>query len=232
MVEENVILEKPKRNWWRIIRKTFFWLFGTAFFLLLSAILLVWIFEDEVKERIVSELNKYLATEIIVDGKNIELTIIKTFPNAAIEFNDVMAYEALKKEKKDTLFTAENISLQFNVMDIFNKNYTIKKVACNSIDLNLKVDSKGNPNFIIWKTDSSSSSNDSVSFKLEEVSLTNIKFKYRNKKLAQKIVANIDEASISGSFENEDYTLTSDGKIKVTELNFEKRNYLKNKKGG
>ncbi len=229
MVEENVILEKPKRNWWRIIRKTFFWLFGTAFFLLLSAILLVWIFEDEVKERIVSELNKYLATEIIVDGKNIELTIIKTFPNAAIEFNDVMAYEALKKEKKDTLFTAENISLQFNVMDIFNKNYTIKKVACNSIDLNLKVDSKGNPNFIIWKTDSSSSSNDSVSFKLEEVSLTNIKFKYRNKKLAQKIVANIDEASISGSFENEDYTLTSDGKIKVTELNFEKRNYLKNK---
>jgi AsmA protein len=129
----------------------------------------------------VGELNKNLNAEIKIDPQNIDLTVIRTFPNAAVDFKNVMCYEALKIEKRDTLFTAGRISLQFNILDLFNKKYNIKQIDLEDADLRLKVDKKGNENYIIWKTNEQDTSSAAVKFELEKINLDNIHFSYKNK---------------------------------------------------
>ena len=85
-------------------------------------------YEDEIKDAIIGELNTHLNSEIKVDPKNIDLTIISTFPNTAINFKEITCYEVTKNKNRDTLFFAEKISLQFNVMNIINENYSINYI--------------------------------------------------------------------------------------------------------
>jgi hypothetical protein len=44
---------------------------------------LVFIYEEEVVNLIIKELNKHLKTEVRIDPKNIDLTIVKSFPDCA-----------------------------------------------------------------------------------------------------------------------------------------------------
>ena len=86
--------------------------------MLVAAVSLVFIYEDEVKAVIIKELNKNLNAEIKLDTKNIDLTIIKTFPDCALEFKDVACMEAIKSEKRDTLVFAHSLQLKFDVKDL------------------------------------------------------------------------------------------------------------------
>src|ERR1700741_3149396 len=148
-------------NVFRVLLKTFMWIVVSLVVLLATAIALVFIYEDEVKEAMIGELNKHLNAEIKIDPENIDLTVVRSFPHASIEFKDALCYEALKKEKRDTLFTAKKISLQFSLFDLFNKHYNIKSVDLYSIDMRLRVNKKGAENYIIWKEDTTSAAGES-----------------------------------------------------------------------
>jgi len=114
----------------------------------------VYIYEEDVVKLIIKELNKYLKTEVRIDPKNIDLTIIKSFPNCAIEFKELTAMDAKEFKTDDTLLFAKRLALEFNIKDLFNKNYTIKKIELENAQCHLKVDKKGNANYIVWKSDS------------------------------------------------------------------------------
>ena len=87
----------------------------TLLILILGAALLIANFyEDEVKQVLVGQLNKRLATPVSV--KNIELSLIKKFPNASLVFTDVVVEsvnkaDSLSAEKlfKEPLFEAHSI---------------------------------------------------------------------------------------------------------------------------
>src|SRR5882724_4659587 len=133
------INQAPKKTSW-IIRFLwrFFIVFGILLLLLIvSGFVIGKYYQDEVKEYVISQLNKQLNTQIIVDGKNIDFTVLKNFPNASVDFKNVIALDAIQDKNKDTLFIAGKISLQFNIVDIFKKNYHIKKMEIN--DANLKI---------------------------------------------------------------------------------------------
>ncbi len=151
METPDVPIEKKKFNIFRFLFKTILWTIASVVFILGLAIALVFIYEDEVKEAMVGELNKHLNAEIKIEPKNIDLTVIRTFPNASIDFKGALCYEALQKEKRDTLFSAKRISLEFSLFDLFEKKYDIKTVELSGVDMRLKVDKKGNANYIIWK---------------------------------------------------------------------------------
>ena len=85
---------------------------------------LVLIYEEEVVNLIIKELNKHLKTEVRIDPKNIDLTIIKSFPDCALEFKELTAMDAKDFKSEDTLLYAKRLSLAFNIKDLFNKNYT------------------------------------------------------------------------------------------------------------
>ena len=83
---------------------------------------LVFVYKDAVIAVVIKELNKHLNAEVRIDPKNIDLTIIKSFPNCAIEFKELTAMEAKEFKSNDTLLFAKRLSLAFNIKDLFNKN--------------------------------------------------------------------------------------------------------------
>ena len=229
MMEQPIIEEKKKPRILRFILKFLLWIGISILALASTAVVLIFVYEDDVKAAMVSELNKNLNAEIKIDPQNIDLTIIRTFPNAAVDFRNVMCYEALKIEKRDTLFTAGRISLQFNILDLFNKKYNIKQIDLEDADLRLKVDKKGNENYIIWKTDNTDTTTAIVKFELEKINLDNIHFTYKNKQNKTKLNLSIKAAECAGKFNDDNYTLISAGNIYATNVFIKDKSYLQNK---
>jgi hypothetical protein len=191
---------------------------------------LVFIYEEEVVNLIIKELNKHLKTEIRIDPKNIDLTIIKSFPNCAIEFKELTAMDAEGFKTSDTLLQAKSLSLAFNIKDLFNKNYTIKKITLKDAQCHLKVDKKGNANYLVWKSDTTITESESLNFALENISLSNIELTYKNNKHKIKLNTSIKELHFKGKFNDDQYTLVSDGNTYVDLFEVADVKYLNNKK--
>jgi len=206
------------------------WIFGSIITLVFSSVLLLFIYEDEIKEAIIGELNTHLNAEIKIDPKNIDLTLISTFPNTAINFKEITCLEAIKNKNRDTLFFAEKIALQFNVMDIINEKYSINKIVFSGIDLRLKVNEYGENNYNIWKNKDTVSNNKSkVDFSLKDVELQNIKMAFINKKEKTKIILDIEDIFFKGDFKEINYNLKSKGKLFIKKFIYKQTNYANNK---
>lgn len=232
LMEQPEINSLPEKKFsiWRFIKRLVLGVVIGFIALVGISTLLVFIYEDDVKALIIKEFNKNLNAEVRIDPQNIDLTIIKSFPDCALEFKKLTVMEAIKAEKKDTLAYAESLSLAFNVKDLFNKNYTIKKITLNEANAFLKVDKKGNNNYTIWKTDTTQTqTNDSLAFALEKITLNKVFVNYKNSKQKIKFSTTVDELHFKGQFNNEDYTLSTDGKAFVDVFQIEKIKYLNNK---
>ena len=101
-----------------------------------------------------------------------------------MEFKDVTAQSAYKDSTNDSacpqnLFVAKNISLQFNIWNIINKNYTIKKLVLKGVTLNIFIDKNGKDNYHFWKEDTNAKSGD-VNFKLSQIAIENSDVNYIN----------------------------------------------------
>ncbi|MES2567254.1 MAG: AsmA-like C-terminal region-containing protein [Bacteroidota bacterium] len=190
---------------------------------------LVFIYEEEVVNLIITELNKHLKTEVRIDPKNINLTIIQSFPDCAIEFKDLTAMDSKEFESKDTLLYAKRLSLAFNIKDLFNKNYTVKKIELDQARCYLKVNNKGNANYLVWISEKEETSNDSLKFALEKIRLTNIDLIYKDSKHKIKLNTSIKELNFRGKFNENNYTLKSDGNAFVNLFQADKVKYLKDK---
>lgn len=197
--------------------------------MIITAVSLVFIYEDEVKSAIIGELNKNLKSEVKVEPGNIDLTFIKTFPKCALQFKDVLILEALEKKNRDTLIFANDIFLLFSLKDIWNKNYTISNIKIQKARCNLQIDKKGNPNYIFWKS-SEKSGGEKVNFKLSKIELAEIKLVYKN--AVQKIKTSVffDNSEFAGNFGDNDFTLEAKGKAAWDYLSIKKNQLIKNKK--
>ncbi len=184
-------------------------------------------YEDEVKNYILTEINNNLNTK--VDIEEINFSVFKKFPYASLEFKNVRADEVMEKKKKADLFKIKSIYFQFNIIDIIKKNYVIKKIAVENGFINLKIDKKGNDNFHFWKKDTSSVESP-FKVELSKLVFENISLSTVNdfKKLDFLIL--VDQLNLSGNFSEKDYTLKTDAKLLLQQLNSNNQKWIKNKK--
>lgn len=228
---ENEIPIVVKKPFYKKLFRFFVWSFISLFLLLGSGIVLVFIYEKEVKGIIIKELNKHLASEVRVSPDDIDLTFISSFPQCAMQFQNITAMEVSLQKIKDTLVFAESLSLKFDLKDIFNKKYNIKQISLKNAQCYFKVDKNGRPNYEIWKTEApGKTSNDSVNFKLEDIVLKNISVKYRNKLKRIKTDFVIEDLRFRGNFAEEVYEMAADGLLNISSVSVEKTSCLKNKK--
>lgn len=224
--------QSPKKKWniWRFLKRLIVTLVISIISLIGILVALVFIYEDDVVNLIIKELNKHLKTEVRIDPKNIDLTIIKSFPNCAIEFKELTAMDAAEFKSLDTLLYVKRLSLAFNIKDLFNKNYTIKKIELNDARCNLKVDAKGNANYNVWKLDTNIKTSESLKFALEKITLSNVELFYKDVKHKIKLKSSIKELYFKGKFSDDNYTLISNGNAFVDFFQVEKVKYLNEKK--
>lgn len=207
----------------------FFTIVISVLSLLIIGVTLVVIYEDDVKAIVIKELNKHLNAEVRVDPKNIDLTIIKSFPDCALEFKQLTIMESANIKDKDTLLYTESLSLGFNIKDLFSKRYNIKKIALGKGRADLVVDKKGNANYIVWKSDSTAKSNDSLAFALEKITLSDFVLNYKNSRARVKLESSIKHINFKGAFASSNYLLKADGKAFVSLFLVDKTEYIHHK---
>jgi len=176
---DNATIIKPQKRRlkaWKYIKRIL--LSILIFFLLLisSAIIIIYFNQDSIKKYIVDQINKQLATEIKV--KEVELSLFQKFPFVSLTFTDVTVKDAIKSANKGELLKAENVYLQFNIWDLYNKNYRIRKIEVKNGFVNLMVYSDGSDNYHFWKKDTVP--NKSFSFDLQKLAFDNVTIRYKN----------------------------------------------------
>src|ERR1700757_1206947 len=102
----NPINNQPKPKG-KIVKKILLWLFSICALLLIIPVLIVLIYQKEIKEQVVNELNKHLKVKVYINPDDIDFTILKTFPKAAVWFKNVTIMGSLPDVPNDTLLKAE-----------------------------------------------------------------------------------------------------------------------------
>jgi hypothetical protein len=147
--------------------------------LVLSGFLLVYFYEDAVKNYLLTEINKRL--NAVVQVKEIKFSVFDAFPLASLEFKDVSIKDAFPKKEQNqgVLFNAAHVYLSFDLMAVFNKKYTVKKISIRDGALNLKVDADGNDNYHFWKSNSDTAQTN-FKFGLEVFTMKDLTLNYSN----------------------------------------------------
>ncbi len=195
-----------------------------AIFVVISIIFST-LYESKIKAYIIQQINNSIATEI--DVKNVEFSVLKQFPYASLEFQKVTAKDAIKENRKGTLFSAQSIYLQFNIIDILNENYVIKTVKIEDGIVNLKIDKYGKDNYHFWKE--SGASENQLSIALEKLSLKGVTFyllnEYKNVDMSIEAVG----LSLSGNFSQDEFTLKTQANLMIHQINENEQSIIKNK---
>ncbi len=183
------------------------------------------LYEDKVKAYIIQQINNSVATEI--DVKEVKFSVFKQFPYASLEFQKVTAKEVINTNKKGTLFSAQSVFLQFNIIDILNENYIIKTVMVEDGIVNVKIDKNGDDNYHFWKE--SGSSDNQLSIELEKLSLKGVTFyllnEYKNIDMSIEAIG----LSLSGNFSKDEFTMDTQANLMIHQINENDLSVIKNK---
>ena len=218
---------KPKS---KKLKKVLLWLAGTLLVLLATPVSLVFLYQKEIKEQVVNELNKHLKVKVYINPDDIDFTIIKTFPKAAVWFKNVTIMGSLPDIQNDTLLKAESIYLLFDAKDIWNKKYVINQITVKNAALKILLNDLGEPNYEIWKTDKSLDAKEKkINFKLSKIVFSDFTFGYKNYQNKVKVTSNFKDVIFSGDFTNEAYELNLNAQGFISTLKSNKINYIKNK---
>jgi hypothetical protein len=193
------------------------------------SVLATYLFEDDIKDIAVAQLNKNLKTKVIIRGEDIELDLLSHFPQASLEFSDFVIKDRLSKT--DTLASAKLLSLQFNPLDLINGHYHIKRILLKDALVHVKVNVAGEANYDIWKTsaEQETSSKQKLDLDLKYIRLLRVQLTYDNRQSETGIATNIKDCSFSGSFKEEKYDMETRLDMQLRKLSVDNQSYASNK---
>ncbi|MBX7109065.1 MAG: AsmA-like C-terminal region-containing protein [Chitinophagales bacterium] len=194
--------------------------------LLASGMLIGVIFGDRIKQLAIGELNKKLATEVVVKG-SIDFSVLANFPSASITFNQVTLRESLPS--KEDLLQCDQISLLFNIWDVFRGKYKIKKVMAENGYLNIRITEDGHSNYNIFKP-ATAKTNDEFSLKMEEAILNNIILRYDDNRTNRHFVFDNRQSTLSGDFTSDTFLLKIVADGTSEKCSIDNIDYLPNRK--
>jgi hypothetical protein len=183
------------------------WFFGVVIGICLCISSGLYFFKDEICGAIVDEINTNLKAKVSVS--KVDLAFWGSFPNLSVDFKDVFIQDSYTKStKKDTLLFTDRIRLKFNPLDIWNEKYDVKEIDINPGTLQLKINGKGEPNYDIVKT-TSSTKKSNFKLKMKNVSFSSLRFSFQNKLSEQSYATFIKDLSLNGDFSDTEFTLNS-----------------------
>ena len=218
--------ETISKNPYRLVGKIFLIFVSTVLAVFGLLVLLLFVYENDIKKAILGELNKKLKAEVKINPNNIQITLIKSFPDCSMQFNEVLVLEALPIKKRDTLLYAGQLNLHFNVMDIWHGKYDIQKIKVKDAYANLLVFKNGTNNYTFWDNSPKTSTNDSVAFNLNLLSIDNCVLRYKNKQSLIKTELLIKHLQFKGNFSAHDYQLDSRADLLIKQVVLNKTGFL------
>lgn len=200
------------------MKKVLFWIFFFSLFLVTTITVVLHVYEDEINQYAIDELNNYLKTDVTV--RHMEVSIFHAFPNASIEFENVFIADAFETvQSNDTLLFAEKLYFHFNLWDLISGDYKVKRVSMHNGQVNLRTTSTGDVNYAILKeTEDTVESDENFRFLIELMKLENIDFALFNQSTNQDYQVKIKNALIAGDFAATTFQLEAEGDLQIDRI--------------
>jgi hypothetical protein len=173
---------------------------------------LAYAYQDEVKARLIAELNAHIKAPVHQSG--IELTLIERFPQASLRITDVFVQEVRTDSvAADTLLTARNLYLEFSLLSMLRGDYTVSELHGEDVRLYPALDSNGAENWLIWRTDSASSGG--TDLKLKKMTFDGLVGRFRDHRNGLEVSSHSQDMAFRGRFRDEGSALTIEGDIRL-----------------
>ena len=199
--------------------------FGVFILLIGIAFGLATRYEDEIGEAIIRTLNKSLTTKVEIG--NIDLDLIRSFPNASVDLHDVV----VPGKFGGSLLRTELMAFKFNVFSLMGKSYKIKSVVIDDGLLQIKKNRQGQSNYdIVKKSGKTTASDQPINFSIQLNSTT---FKKMDLRYADELQNNeallfLDYFTLSGNFSDERTILKTNAEMESTFISIGGDKYLPN----
>jgi AsmA-like C-terminal region len=214
VVEKTMNIRKnTKKKWWK---RLFFSTLGIFMFF----ILLTFLLEDVIGEKVVAEINESITTPLQV--ADTRLSILRDFPNISLELTNI----SLLGNDKKPMLNAARLRFKLGFFSLFSKKIDIQSIVFENGTILIKVNKKGKANYDILKPTEKTSTDDKVAFSLAKATLKNMTIGYLNEPDAQDIGFTIKKANFSGDFNNPHFELVSDADIQTHGFILSKNTYL------
>jgi len=190
-------------------KRLLFGFLGAIGLVLITAVIIAAFFEKQIGERLITEINKGLESELSVE--DFDLSLLSDFPNASANLQNVV----LKDPMNGTLLETNNLAFEFGLFSLFGSNIKVHTVSVEDGALFIKINKKGYPNYdIIKKSTDASKDNgeekeEGVAISIEEAKLENVEVIYIDKRVKQEIKLQVREAVASGKFSSSRFALNS-----------------------
>jgi len=206
---------------------------GITFAVILALLFLTpIIFADKIKEQIKKTANERLSAEL--NYSDVSLSFFHHFPSLTLTLND-LSLNGSAPYKNEKFITAKEVSFGINVASlIFNKEVEIDQIYLLNSSINVKVNSKGEANYNVYKSSNSSASKETntedASLKLEKIEIINSKIIYDDQATSVHFDAFGFDYLGKGDLNKAVFDLYSKAKIEKLNIVYEGEPYLMNKK--
>ena len=209
------------------IIKRIFWILSLIVLLIIgSGLLLAYIYEGEVKQYVVEQINKQ--TKVKIKVEKIDLSFLRRFPMASLQFHNVEIEEVIKGgANPGLLLKSDNIFLKFSVIDIIQNKFVLKNMEISGAQLNLVVFEDGSDNFHILDVSSSDSSD--FFLELDKVLLSKSILHYTNYASKQTLDLDVHNIAFSGIFSPSKFSINLSGSTQIRKYSSESYTLLNHK---
>ena len=216
----------------KIIKKLLKW-FGILFTtLIVLALLIPYIYKNEIIEFVKKTTNDYLTAKL--DFETIDISFLSTFPDLSVEIKDLTL--SGQKEFKDVVLTeikSTIISVNINSI-LFDDQYKIKSVVIESPSFQIQVNENGLGNYDIVKSDTSvvesldKTNESALSLALESIEIKNASIIYKDDfYLTHFRLTDLNHSS-SIVLDGDSYFMKTITNINSSSLSYNGVDYLKN----
>lgn len=184
-------------------------------------------YEKEITSAVIGELNNQIETKVEVD--EISFSILSNFPMASLDFSNVLIHSTkdflAKNPKQDTLIWAKRMSLDFNLIDIYNGNYILTQMQLKDAIVKMKVDKNGNDNFHFIK-ENTDSNNTKFSINLQKVILNKVDYRFDNTRISNHFQLYAKQFVLSGNLSDDEFGLSTSGSLLLQKIEIDDLDYL------
>lgn len=191
----------------------------------------VYMSRDRIKQQVLEQINLSLKTDIRI--QQIGIDFYHNFPRVSLDLQEVTVADAFNSQTK--LIEAQHVYIGFNLIDIFNHHYRIRKIYIDSGSVHVFVTNKGRPNYLIYQSDSSSSKEPFL-LNLEEIEFTKVAVVYDNRNSKQFYEGLFHEVNCALVINDQSTNMKCSGSLLAQTIKVEKTTWVREKeiklKGG
>lgn len=189
------------------------------------------LFADQIKEKIKKTANESLTAEL--NYSDVSVSFFRHFPSLTLTLNDLQL-NGSAPYKNEKFITAKEVSFGIDVLSlIFSKSAKIDEIYLSDSFINVKVNSKGEANYNVYKStqqDSKPKDSTDTALKLERIEIINSKIIYDDQSTKVHFDALGFDYLGKGDLNKAVFDLHSKAKIEKLNIIYDNEPYLMNKK--